>query len=129
MARKPPASNLTFIASQPGAKVPTPPGKLAVTGMSLWKDITAAYQFEDRASYEALFQACCAADRAEACRKQIDEDGECIRSGKIIRDHPLLKHEIAARAFVVRTLGRLGLDLEPVRPGPGRPPGPQWHGS
>ena len=36
---------------------------------------------------------------------------------------PLLKHELAARAFVVRTLARLGLDLEPVRAGPGRPPG------
>jgi len=31
----------------------------------------------------------------------------------------------AARAFVVRTLARLGLDLVPVRPGPGRPPA-QW---
>jgi hypothetical protein len=93
--------------------------------MSLWRDVTAAYEFGDRASYEALFQAACAAERAEACRKQIDQDGELIRTKAGVREHPLLKAEIAARAFVVRTLGRLGLDLEPVRPGPGRPPA-QW---
>jgi hypothetical protein len=117
-------SNLTVVGSTPGIKPPTSPGKLAATGLSLWKDIVAAYQFEDRASYEALYQACCAADRAESCRKQIDADGELVRTKTGVREHPLLKAEIACRAFVVRTLGRLGLDLEPVRPSPGRPPGP-----
>jgi hypothetical protein len=33
------------------------------------------------------------------------------------------RHRPGARSFVVRTLARLGLDLEPVRGGPGRPPG------
>jgi hypothetical protein len=37
-----------------------------------------------------------------------------------LRDHPGLKHELAARAVVVRTLARLGLDLEAVKP-VGRP--------
>jgi hypothetical protein len=116
-------STLTVVGSGPAAKVPTPPAKLGASGMSLWRDITAAYQFEDRASYQALYEACAAADRAESCRKQIDADGEVIRTKMGLKDHPLLKHELAARAFIVRTLGRLGLDLEPVRPGPGRPPG------
>jgi hypothetical protein len=53
---------------------------------------------------------------------QIDKDGEILRAKGTVREHPLLKAEIACRAFVVRTLGRLGLDLEPVRAGPGRPP-------
>jgi hypothetical protein len=121
MARKSPAS-LTVIgsASAPG---PPPPGRLGQSGTSLWGDIVAAYEFSDRASYETLFQACTAADRAEACRAQIDRDGELISTNTGSREHPLLKHEIAARSFVVRTLARLGLDLEPVRPGPGRPPG------
>ena len=90
--------------------------------MSLWTDITAAYEFSDRASYETLAQACAAADRAERCREQIDADGEMLRTKLGVRDHPLLKHEITARSFVVRTLARLGLDLEPVRAGAGRPP-------
>jgi hypothetical protein len=96
---------------------------LGPIGKSLWSDIVAAYEFSDRASYETLFQACSAADRAEKCRVQIDGDGELIKTKTGFREHPLLKHEIAARSFVVRTLARLGLDLEPVRFGPGRPPG------
>jgi hypothetical protein len=100
-----------------------PPGKLGAVGMSLWNDITGAYEFSDRASYETLYQACVSADRASSLRDLIDEDGEVIRTKLGLRDHPGLKHEIAARSFVVRTLARLGLDLEPVRAGPGRPPG------
>ena len=37
-----------------------------------------------------------------------------------IRDHPALKHELANRSFVSKTLVRLGLNVEPVR-GVGRP--------
>ena len=37
-----------------------------------------------------------------------------------IKDHPALKHELANRSFVSKTLVRLGLDVEPVR-GIGRP--------
>ena len=67
-----------------------------------------------------LAQCCAAADRAEALRTQIDQDGEVITTRMGKKDNPLLKHEIAARSFVVRTLSRLGLNVEPVR-GPGRP--------
>jgi hypothetical protein len=38
-----------------------------------------------------------------------------------VREHPALKHELSNRAFVVRTLSRLGLDVEPLRPSVGRP--------
>ena len=113
---------LQVIAAAPASAVPAPPCKLGAIGMSLWSDITASYEFGDRASYETLAQACAAADRAERCREQIDADGEMLRTKLGVRDHPLLKHEIAARSFVVRTLARLGLDLEPARAGAGRPP-------
>jgi Phage terminase, small subunit len=113
---------LQVIAAAPASAVPTPPWKLGAVGLSLWSDITASYEFGDRASYETLAQACAAADRAERCREQIDADGEVIRTKAGPRDHPLLKHEITARSFVVRTLARLGLDLEPVRAVAGRPP-------
>jgi hypothetical protein len=122
MARKP-APYLSAVSPEPGGSV-QPSCKLGPIGMSLWRDVLGAYEFSDRASYETLAQACAAADRAERCRAQIDEDGELLRmrSGAV-KDHPLLKHELAARSFVVRSLSRLGLDLEPVRAGPGRPPG------
>jgi hypothetical protein len=37
--------------------------------------------------------------------------------------HPALRDELALRAFITRTLQRLGLDVEPVRAGVGRPGG------
>jgi hypothetical protein len=55
-------------------------------------------------------------------RDQIDRDGEVIRTKQGLRDHPGLKHELANRSFVVRTLSRLGLDVEAIKP-VGRPAG------
>jgi hypothetical protein len=40
------------------------------------------------------------------------EEGAANKNG--VRDHPALKHELSNRAFVVRTLHRLGLDVERV---------------
>jgi len=41
----------------------------------------------------------------------------------VLKDHPLLKHELATRAFVTRALHRLNLDVEAPRDTVGRPPG------
>jgi hypothetical protein len=70
-----------------------------------------------------LCQACQSLDRAEGLREDINRDGAVLVSRGQIRDNPCLKHELAARAFVVRTLSRLGLSFEPLRSAPGRPPG------
>jgi hypothetical protein len=102
-------------------KLAQPPLPLGKVGKALWHDIVILYEFGDRASYETLYQACAAADRAEACRAQIEKDGLTIETKGVVRDHPLIKHELAARSFCTRSLARLGLDLEPVgkvgRPG------------
>ena len=45
-----------------------------------------------------------------------------VRTSHGFKDHPLLKHELAARVFVCQCLHKLGLDIEPVRV-PGRPSG------
>ena len=120
MARKPPAK-LTVISDEtPASSGAPPPDRLGPTGRSLWSDIVSAYEFADRASYETLFQACSAADRAAELAEQISRDGVMLRTRAGVRDNPLIKHELAARSFVVRSLARLGLDLEPVR-APGRP--------
>jgi hypothetical protein len=104
-------------------RLPAPPLPLGKVGMKLWADIVGAYKFADRASYECLFQAASAADRAEACRQQIAQDGVVIEAkGGGLREHPLVPHELQARSFVVRSLAKLGLDLEPIR-SVGRPPG------
>ena len=57
----------------------------------------------------------------ETLRSEIERDGEVLRLQGTVRDHPALKHELANRAFVVRTLVRLGLNFEPVKPSVGRP--------
>jgi hypothetical protein len=104
-------------------KTSDPPRKLGAHGGALWRAVMSEYQIEDSAGLTMLAQACIVLDRAEQCRKQIERDGVVIRarSGPA-RDHPALKHELASRAFVVRTLARLGLDVEPVGR-VGRPPG------
>jgi len=99
-----------------------PPCALGKVGQSLWNRVLGDYDINDAAGVELLAQACQAADRAESLRRQIDETGEVIHTRSGLRDNPLLKHEVASRAFVTRTLCRLGLNSEPLR-APGRPPG------
>jgi Phage terminase, small subunit len=102
---------------QSGAK---PARKLGQYGTKLWRTIMSEYQIADAGGLEMLACACQQLDRAERCRETIDRDGEIIRSKAGMRDHPLLKHELQARSFVVRTLQRLGLNVEVIKP-VGRP--------
>ena len=99
-----------------------PPRKLGEQGMSLWATIMSEYDISDRGGIEILVQLCLALDRAEQCAEVITEDGPTISVKGIMREHPLLKCELANRAFVCRSLQRLGLNLEAVKP-IGRPRG------
>jgi hypothetical protein len=99
-----------------------PPRALGEHGSNLWRSVHSEYAIEDAGGIELLAEACSALDRAEQCSTHIAADGVVIRSKAGLKEHPLLKHEIAARSFVVRTLSRLGLDVEAIKP-VGRPPG------
>ncbi len=125
MPRKSPASKpkLTVVAPLPARDQVVPPRALGEHGLRLWRSIVGDYEFSDPGSVEVLCQACAALDRAEACAAQIAEDGQMLRTKTGMRSHPLLRDELANRAFAVRALGKLGLDLEPLHPGPGRPSG------
>ena len=92
----------------------TPPRPLGKHGMGLWQAVLREYDIADIGGREMLAQACAALDRAEELREQIDLDGAVVRLKFGVRDHPALKHELARRAFVVRTLARLALDVEPI---------------
>ena len=114
------AAKLSLVKPAPPS---TPPRQLGKQGLALWRSVTAEYAIEDAGGVEMLCQACQALDRAEECAAAIARDGVSLRlKAGLSRDNPLLKSELACRAFVVRTLARLGLDVEPVR-GVGRPPG------
>jgi hypothetical protein len=107
-----------------------PPRALGAPGLALWNRVLNEYDVSDVAGRELLTLACQSLDRAEALREAIDRDGEMLmlRTGGM-REHPGIKPELANRAFVVKTLGKLGLDLEPMRQAPGRPPRPSgWTG-
>src|SRR5260370_4116895 len=101
------------------AASPPPPRSMGGHGQSLWNRVMAEYQIEDCGGLEMLAQACQALDRAETLRSEIERDGEVLRLQGTVRDHPALKHELANRAFVVRTLVRLGLSFGPVSPSAG----------
>lgn len=104
------------------AQVFKPSRPLGKHGLALWEAITGEYGIEDSGGVEMLTQACQSLDRAEILAAAIKRDGPVIRHKGMVRDHPCLKHELAARAFTVRTLQKLGLDVEAVRP-VGRPAG------
>ena len=74
------------------------------------------YCITDPGGLELLAQACAALDRAEALGEQVIANGAVVHSRSGAKPHPALAAELAARSFVCRTIERLGLNLETVRP-------------
>jgi P27 family predicted phage terminase small subunit len=71
-----------------------------------------------------LSLACQAQDRYADARRAIDEHGTTFndRWGQVkVRPEVLVERD--SRQAVARLLKQLGLDLEPLHPGRGRPPG------
>jgi hypothetical protein len=116
---KPPFSVVSALLVQ----IPDPPRPLGIHGRQLWDRTQREYQIVDVGGCELLSQACAAEDTAESLAEAIARDGHVIHSRTgVPRTHPAVKDELACRAFVVRTLERLGLNVEAVKT-PGRPPG------
>jgi hypothetical protein len=107
--------SLRSIPGKPTAKDDAMPAQLEAYGGALWRQVMAEYDVADVGGRAMLEQACRALDRAERARAQINRDGEVVATKSGPREHPLLKSELSNRAFVVRTLSRLGLNFEPVR--------------
>jgi hypothetical protein len=122
MAKKP---RLTLV-DQSAVTVLSPPATLGQTGSTLWRTIMAEYDIRDSGGQEMLKQVCEAADDVAADLAIIKRDGRVIRTKAGLRDHPLIRHALAGRSFVIKSLHRLGLDIEPIR-SIGRPTiGNQW---
>jgi hypothetical protein len=113
MAKKP---RLALIdPQQPAVTLLTPPAGLNKTGRNLWQSVMAEYDIRDSGGQQMLQQICEAADRVHEFGAIISRDGPVVRTKAGPKDHPLIKHELAARSFIVRSLHRLGLDVEPIR--------------
>ena len=95
----------------------SPPSRpLGQAGTKLWHSIMAEYGITDSGGVELLLLAAEATDRATTLRAAIEADGVVLRlTNGAVREHPALKAELAAMAFVARTLARLGLNFEPVQ--------------
>ena len=113
-----------FSLVTPATGVIPPPRPLGKHGQRLWEDVQRTYGIADRGGVELLAQACGALDVVEALAEAIERDGPILYGRAGPKAHPAVKDQIAGRAFVVRTLERLGLNVEAIKPGPGRPPQP-----
>jgi hypothetical protein len=123
MAKGPGNRSLTLI--NPAATGVSPPRKLGQHGLSLWNSVQTAYRIDDVGGIELLAQACAASDRVEALAERISADGEVVNTRAGPKAHPALRDELAGRAFIVRTLERLGLNVETIKP-VGRPSKTGW---
>jgi hypothetical protein len=118
MVKKP---EFSLVSNQSGTAI-NPPRPLGKHGRSLWDRVMSTYNISDSGGIELLCLACQALDRAEMLSALIAAEGAVISvRGGTLKEHPALKAELANRSFVARTLARLGLDVEPLRAGAGRP--------
>jgi hypothetical protein len=115
-----PADRPPLTVIDPASTGISPPRKLGQHGFSLWNSVQNAYRIDDVGGIELLAQVCAAADRVEALAERISADGEVIHTPAGPKAHPALRDELAGRAFIVRTLERLGLNVETIKP-MGRP--------
>ena len=100
-----------------------PARDLGPAGRALWAAIAGEYRIEDACGIEFLTQASEAEDRLSAISAQIAIDGPIVYGRTGPREHPGLRSEVQLRAFIVRTLEKLGINHQPVHASPGRPPG------
>jgi P27 family predicted phage terminase small subunit len=100
------------------------PGHLGAEARAWWNRIQAEYGIEDQAGKLLLQVALEAFDRMRQCQEAIRAEGIIARGSKRQpRAHPLLAVERDARGQMLAALKQLNLDIEPLRDGPGRPPG------
>jgi hypothetical protein len=99
----------------------SPPRPLGSHGAALWDRIQREFAIADVGGLELLCQICQATDRAEALAAAIAVDGPVIhtRSG-VPRSHPSIRDELQLRAFIVKTIEKLGINFESIKP-VGRP--------
>jgi P27 family predicted phage terminase small subunit len=89
-----------------------------------WYDtIIREYQIVDEAGLLLLRQAMAAYDRANEARRILKAEGITVKDkyGQF-RPHPAAGIERDAMKNLLAYLRALNLDVEPIRPGPGRPP-------
>jgi len=119
--RTPPKPPLSLVGPDAKSSGPQPPTPLGPAGLALWRAVHTDFDVGDVAGVELLMHACQMQDRLQELTEAIARDGAIVRGRYGPCTHPALKEEISTRNFIVRTLQRLGLNFEAVKP-VGRPP-------
>jgi phage terminase small subunit len=106
---------------KPDAK---PPKHLTRESRALWVRLVSEYGIDDAGGLAVLLQACEALDRLRQAQAAIAADGAVVldRFGQQ-KPHVLLVTEVSSRSAFMAAIKSLGLDIEPLRPGVGRPGG------
>ncbi|MFZ1429140.1 MAG: P27 family phage terminase small subunit [Geminicoccaceae bacterium] len=101
-----------------------PPQRLSAEARKAWRKLADEYGIADDAGLLILNTAFEAFDRMREAQAGIEKEGSTIvdRFGQL-KAHPLLPVERDARAAFLSALKSLNLDVEPLNPLPGRPPG------
>ena len=107
----------------PDFSIPAPPIKLGNAGQSLWNRIQSEYEIFDAGGVELLAQMFAAADTVAALSTDITQDGAVVRTRSGPKPHPALRDLLNHRAFIARTMTKLGIGVEPIKP-MGRPSKP-----
>jgi hypothetical protein len=107
MPKKP--LNPFLTVTPPTTAPPEPPVPLAEPGRRLWDAIQAEYRVRDQGGQEMLLLACEASDRLAELRAAIKDTGLMIDGPNGPKANPLLRDEQGTRAFIARSLQRLGV--------------------
>ena len=86
-----------------------PPPRLGADGQALWNRLACAYDFSDECGRELLAQICEAARTIRNLSDEIEDNGALLRSRNgAFKRNRVHRDMLAARAFIVRTMLRLG---------------------
>jgi P27 family predicted phage terminase small subunit len=103
--------------------LPPPPAHLSIEAKAWWRKIVEQWDLDDPALL-ILEGALEAFDRMRQAQAIIAEQGVTTKDRfKQVKQHPATLVERDAKAALLRGIKALGLDLEPINPGPGRPLG------
>jgi hypothetical protein len=116
---KKPRIHLVSDTDKAHASGPQPLATLGKAGRTLWDQIAAEFDISDINTRAMLSLICESTDRAARLRAAIDATGEVIMIRGVPKAHPAIRDEIACRAFIARTLARMGLEPTVSRGRPG----------
>jgi hypothetical protein len=112
---KPPENPRFSVISGDGTGL-DPPAGLGEAGRTFWRRVQAEYGITDLGGLALLEEICGAKDRLKSLTDAINTEGPVRHSrGGALRGHPNLQAEIQNRAFIARSLERLGISAEPVK--------------